>query len=153
MLSLAICYPPQPYLHNTPWIQARLFFLDCLTLTTNTTLSFKSKHHKLLPKQNDITCQMTQIFSSTIRTSIMCSIFAYLKIQRIALHQSVFESPALGFATRLIFSCWPSFHVTRVCWSWWSRGNCARSNLTTALFIFVLVASVTKPDIKSSNPC
>jgi len=39
MLSLAICYPPKPYLRNTPRRQAWLFFLDGPTLTMNAILS------------------------------------------------------------------------------------------------------------------
>jgi len=49
MLPLAVCYPPVQYLHNTHWLQARLFFLDCLTLTMNVILSFKTM---------ETTCQM-----------------------------------------------------------------------------------------------
>lgn len=69
--------------------------------------------------------------------------YNYLQVWWIALHQSVLRSPALGFATRLVFRGWTPFYITCACWSCWCRGNCSRRNLTTALFIFLLVTSTT----------
>jgi hypothetical protein len=80
-------------------------------------------------------------------------LFIYLKVRGIAFHESVLGSPALGFTTGLVFRGWTSFHVTCACWSCWGRRYCSRHNLTTTLFIFLLVASTTQPGIESSNPC
>jgi hypothetical protein len=88
-------------------------------------------------------CSWTWIWSTLI----------YLKVWGVAFHESVLGSPALCFATGLVFRGWTSFHIIHACWSCWGRCYCSRHNLTTTFFIFLLVASITQPGIESSNPC